>query len=492
MKTLELRALVLGLSCALACGSAEGEGESNAASTESESSGSSESESSTETESGSETGESETGSETGEPEAPRPVLSSPAEAEDLDPDPDRVRIELSAAPFDYEVDGEPVEGWAYNGQIPGPTIRLKRGDTLTVNFTNELDNPTTVHWHGLHVPFEMDGVAWMGAPVLPGEQFEYSFTVDQAGTYWYHPHVDTDRQLDLGLYGAIVVEDPDEPLVDRELVVLFDSWGEFEADNDQDGGHHGLDGSQLEWTANGLVDPVFPATAGERVRVRTINVANAGYVELEWPQMRQIASDQGLLPELEQPASVVLAPSDRADGEWLMSAGFEVLALPHSLLGVPTFGETERLFEVVVEDEGPAPDPLDWPFSGELPTPDPGWTDIIYVFHGDPHTGKWTINGELFPDITIETLPRDEWAVIELRNISQTAHPFHLHGMAFEVLSVDGEVPEFRVIEDSFDVAPYSIVRLGLLPDNVGDWMAHCHILPHVEGGMMTVLRVDP
>lgn len=445
----------------------------------------------TETDGDAETGEPDLPTPDMPAEVPRPELGSPAEAEDLDPDPDVVRVELTAAPFRYEIDGETVDGWAYNGQIPGPTIRLKRGDTLVVDFHNGLGNDTTVHWHGLHVPFEMDGVTWMGAPVEPGGEFTYTFTVDQAGTYWYHPHVDTERQLDLGLYGVIVVEDPAEPTPDEELIVVFDSWGEHLGDQSDGGSHHGLDGADLRWTANGLIDPVYPAEAGTTVRVRAVNVSNAGYVDLSWPDMRIVAADQGLLADPETPESAAIVPSDRVDGEWSIADGFDVVARPFSLLGEPTVGEDLRLFEVTVDAPGEPPEALDWPFDGAEPTPDPGYTDVLYAFHGDPHTGNWTINGELFPDITIESLDLDSWSVIELRNVSQTAHPFHLHGHAFEVLSVDGEPPPFRRLEDTFDVAPYSIVRLGLLADNPGWWMAHCHILPHVEGGMMTVLHVE-
>ncbi len=444
------------------------------------------------------TGDSADGTtETGTPEDlppadPRPQLPSPAEAEDLDPDPSVVRVALTAAPHRYQVGDETVEGWAYNEQVPGPTIRIQRGQTLVVEFENGLDADTTIHWHGLHVPFEMDGVTWQGAAVQPGETFTYTFQIDQAGTYWYHPHVDTDRQVDLGLYGVIVVEDPIEPATDRELVVVFDSWGEHAHDSAEDHDHGGLDGTSIEWTANGLRDPVFPATAGERVRVRAVNATNAGYLELSWPQMRHIASDQGLLSALAQPDSVVLAPGDRMDGEWLVGEGFDVITRPFSLLGEPAVGEDVRLFEVTVDEPGDPPPGLPYPFDGALPTPDPGFTDVLYAFHGDPHTGNWTINGELFPDVTIEQLVPDSWSVIELRNISQSAHPFHLHGHAFEVLSVDGVTPAVRRLEDALDVAPFSIARVGLLPDNPGDWMAHCHILPHVDGGMMTVLRVAP
>lgn len=454
------------------------------------SSSSSESESTSTT--GTETSTTEE-SETGMPDLPtepeRPELTSPAEAEDLDPDPNIVRVALTAAPLRYEIDGEPVDGWAYNGQIPGPTIRVRRGDTLIVEFHNGLPDDTTIHWHGLRVPFAMDGVTWQAAPVGPGEDFEYSFEIDQAGTYWYHPHVDSERQVDLGLYGAIVVEDPAEPVADRELVVVLDAWGELDEDEDEDE-LHGHGDVALDWTVNGLHEPVFFATAGERIRVRVVDVSNTGYADLTWPQLRQIASDQGLLSALAQPESAVLAPGDRADFEWLIGSSFEVVNRPFSLLGAPAVGEPMRLFDVAVDAPGEPPAPLAWPFDGATPTPDPGWSDIVYALHGDPHTGIWTINGELFPDVTIETVALGEWSILELRNISQTAHPFHLHGQTFEVLSIDGIAPAVRRLEDTIDVAPYSIVRIGLLPDNPGDWMAHCHILPHAHG-MMTVLRVN-
>ena len=458
--------------------------------TESDSESTSESSESSSTESE----ESEESGESGTPDLPiepeRPELSSPAEAEDLDPDPNIVHVELTAAPLTYEIDGEPVDGWAYNGQIPGPTIRLQRGNTLIVDFHNDLDDDTTIHWHGLRVPFEMDGVTWMTDPVGPGEDFQYTFPIDQAGTYWYHPHIDSDRQVDLGLYGVLVVEDPAEPIADRELIVVLDAWGEHEDHEDGEEELHDHGDIALDWTVNGLHDPVFFADAGETIRVRFVDASNTGYARLTWPSLRHIASDQGLLAALALPGSTVLAPGDRADFEWLIGDSFEVINRPFSLLGAPAVGDPIRLFDVIVDSPDEPPDPLAWPFNGATPTPDPGWSDIVYALHGDPHTGLWTINGEQFPDITIETLTLGQWSIIELRNISQTAHPFHLHGQAFEILSIDGDTPPVRRLEDTIDVAPYTIVRIALTPDNPGDWMAHCHILPHAHG-MMTVLRMS-
>jgi FtsP/CotA-like multicopper oxidase with cupredoxin domain len=419
------------------------------------------------------------------PEEPRPEFASPAEAEDLDPDPDVVRVELTAAPYEYEIDGETIQGYAYNGQVPGPTIRAKHGDTVIIDFQNELGMPTTVHWHGLHVPFEMDGVTWMGSPVESGESFEYSFTVEQSGSYWYHPHFDTAHQADLGLYGAFIVEDPDDPAVDEELVMLLDGWGENEAPDI----HH--EGSIVNWTINGLVDPVHRPAAGTSLRLRVIDVANAGYLQLEWPQMRRIGSDQGLLPALDEPEKVILSPGDRFDAE--LSVGSETIDLlnnEYSLFG-PVGGKAYRLMSIEPEGSASAPESLEWPFSAALPTPDPGYADIVYTLMGDTDAGAWSINGELFPDVTIESVSLGDEAIIEVRNISASQHPFHLHGYAFEVLSRNGEAPLFAEFEDTINVDIAETLRLRILANNPGDWMAHCHILQHAEEGMMTVLRVE-
>ena len=158
------------------------------------------------------------------PLADPPVWSNPEEAEDLDSDPNIVRVELTAKAREFVINDEIVQGFSYNAQTPGPTIRLQKGNHLEVTLTNELDVETTIHWHGLHVPYEMDGVTWSQDPIAPGESFTYAFTVDQVGTYWYHPHFDTERQVDLGLYGLLIVEDPEAPKPDREVHVVFDSF----------------------------------------------------------------------------------------------------------------------------------------------------------------------------------------------------------------------------------------------------------------------------
>lgn len=418
---------------------------------------------------------------------PRPELTFPPELEDLDPAEGTVRVALEAALATHRVDGEDYAGYAYNGGLPGPTVRARVGDTVVVDFTNALDVETTVHWHGLAAPNAMDGATWVQAPIPPLQDYTYTLPVDRPGTFWYHPHMDVDHQVDRGLYGAFVVEDPAEPAVDRDLVLVFDTWGEVEVVDD-----HGLaTPDDQTWTVNGLVDPILRATGGERLRVRLVNASISSYLDLPTPG-RVIATDQGLAAGVEAPERLVLAPGDRAELEWLVGeTGWDLVTTPYTAAGGATWGHTQRLLSVEVEAPAAAPDPLDWGMSGEPPSDDPTWTDLTYVFSGGVDGASWLINGESWPDVTLETVPLGEPTIVEARNLSATEHPFHLHGNALEVLSVDGAPPAFRTVEDTFNLPIRSTVRFRLQPDNPGDWMLHCHLLQHEEGGMMTVLRVE-
>lgn len=410
---------------------------------------------------------------------------NPAEAEDLNPEEGAVRIELEAATQIYVIDGVDVSGYAYNRQNPGPTIRLQRGDHLEVELTNTLDVETTIHWHGLHVPYEMDGVTWTQDPIAPGETFTYAFTVNQVGTYWYHPHFDTERQVDLGLYGLIIVEDPAAPEPDHEVNIVFDAWGEWQPGDVHDHQSH-ID----NWTLNGLLSPSLAVDEGDVVHMRLLNASNVGYLDLSGA-FEQIGSDQGWLPTPQSPASLVLTPGDRAELSW--SVGADALQLthqPYALHGGPTYGASQTLFSFEVSPNGAGKTHLEWPTLGLPQSPDSLQVDLTYVFQGDDSSGTWMINGEIFPEVTVEQLALDSTATIELRNISAAEHPFHLHGHAFEVLSVNDVVPTYTRIEDTINLKIRDRIRIRLLADNPGYWMTHCHILPHAHGGMMTVLQV--
>lgn len=455
----------------------------------------------------------------------------PADAVDLNPDPDIVEIALRPQRHLYQVGYRTVQGYGFNGQVPGPTIRMQKGQLLRVRYENGIDAPSTVHWHGVDAPFEMDGVTWKGKPIMPGESFVYEFRVQQSGTFWYHPHFDTQRQVDLGLYGALVVSDPAEPRADYDLVMFFDVWNEIEGshisperpsgggggDSGDHGGHgqghfagstpwqddgHGDHGEgpgpgqtpgKVVWSVNNQIQPKLVLPEGKSVRARMINVSNMGYLKLYGLPGQRIASDQGLLAAPMSPEGLLLTPGDRADIGGIEGV-VEVKNRQYSMFGpgVDVLPESLRypVFSIEAGRPGSAP-ALAYPFSYQKPSEDPLVTDVLYTFQGDPRTGSWSINGERFPNITVKSIPLGKRSHIELRNISGSEHPFHMHGHPFEVLSVDGVAPLFRRIEDTWNVKNLQRVRIAVDAYNPGDWMTHCHILSHAEEGMMTVLRAE-
>ncbi len=466
--------------------------------------------------------------------APPAWVTSPREARDLDDAPDVLRVHLVATRMQLDLgDGVPVEGYGYaeraaDGTLgpagsPGPTLRARVGDTLVATLDNTLDVPTTIHWHGVAAPESMDGAGWMDAAIAPGESFTYTVPLTRAGTFWYHPHVDVARQVDLGLQGFLVVEDPAEPVLD-ELLLDFDTWGEgpgvatTEPDTaatrrrteraartggDTGMGHGGGDphvdtSGTARWSVNGRLDAAVLLPAGRPVRARLLNASNTAWLDLRPPEgatLRVLADDQGLRGDAEEVPRVVLSPGDRAEVEvrvptGTVGAAFTWSAAPFALAGGEALGASVPVVRFSADGGADADTPASWRFTGALPTPDPGRTDLAYVLTGDTHTDSWRINGEVWPDVTPAQVPLGAELVIEVRNLSATRHPFHVHGHRFEILSIDGGVPVTQTWADTVDVGIRGRVRLRMVADNPGRWMVHCHVLGHEAAGMMTRLDV--
>ncbi|MDH5674996.1 MAG: multicopper oxidase family protein [Myxococcales bacterium] len=236
-------------------------------------------------------------------------------AEDKDPDANVVEIDLVAEETEVEYEpGVKTRVWAYNGSVPGPTIEAKVGDKLIVNFTNRLPEPTTVHWHGVESPAHMDGSNMAQLPVAAdGGSFRYEMTLTTAATYWYHPHITTHVQVEMGLHGALVVRDPDEDaaleLPEDELLLLFDDIllddaGQVAPPYPDDPIRkatmqlNGREGDLLLINGRPAGDTI-PVVAGVPVRMRAINVANSRFFRLSMPgqTLYRIGGDSGLIAE---------------------------------------------------------------------------------------------------------------------------------------------------------------------------------------------------
>jgi FtsP/CotA-like multicopper oxidase with cupredoxin domain len=239
-------------------------------------------------------------------------------AEDLDPAPDVVEVELEAREAEVELaPGRRVSMWTYNGMLPGPQIEANAGDTVRIRFQNSLPEATTIHWHGVRVPAAMDGTHVAQAPIEPGEQFTYEFVVPDAGTFWYHPHIRSDEQVERGLYGSFVVRGMDEPSTTSERVVVLDDllvdedWRLEPFDSAQ--AMVGRQGNLI--LSNGRAHPVADVAAAGLHRIRFINAANARYFRLALPGHRliQIGTDGGLLERPQERDEILLVPGERAD-----------------------------------------------------------------------------------------------------------------------------------------------------------------------------------
>jgi FtsP/CotA-like multicopper oxidase with cupredoxin domain len=423
--------------------------------------------------------------------------------------------------------------WCYGGTVPGPEIRVRQGDPLRIAVENALNEETTVHWHGLRVPNAMDGVPHLTqAPIAPGETFTYEFDAVDAGTFWYHPHQRSFEQVGRGLYGALIVEEANPPRVDRELVWVLDDWRltQDAAISDDFGGFHDMShagrlGNTV--TINGRVPDALPVRAGERIRLRLINAANARIFALDFGDLapQVIALDgQPVTTHAAPGGRVVLGPAMRAD---LM---LDVTAAPGATISVIDrfFAQDAYTLVDLTVAETPLRDTaLDWSMelpSNPLPEPDiararrhevtftggmmggmierqmglSGGSGMGGMMGGGMMNrmhdgGIWFVNGVAAEGHILDpmlTLERDASHVIAMTNATAFHHPIHLHGHSFRVISRNGTPTAHREWQDTVLMAPRERVEIAFVADNPGDWMFHCHILEHQAGGMMGVIRV--
>ncbi len=451
------------------------------------------------------TGEAETGAFANPPEA-----CGYEPAVDLDPADDVVEVDLRAEPMPWDP-GTGVllaDGLAYNGLVPGPVIEVERGQTLRVNFTNGLDADTTVHWHGLRVPDEMDGAIRMLDMVMPGHSFTYEFEIQDTGFYWYHPHMATEQDLERGLYGTIISRHPDEPRVECELPIvlddiLLDNDGQIEPKDTEHGQLMGRLGNLL--LTNGQTDRRVEVKAGEPTLLRWVNAANARFWDLsiEGHTMQIVATDGGWLTKPFEVDHVQIAPGERlivavefdgnaGDEFQLMNARVRLHDHEAEMSEIDPLGEDPNpVMTFVVGAEAGTPVELALPTDDAPTLSDPGTTAHQWVLDEVMEDGIVTIDGYSYPDVPLLTLPGPVLTAFEVRNDSEMHHPFHLHGNRFQVVDVDGVATDYTGWKDTFDVPPFATVRILSELDNPGEWMYHCHILEHAELGMAGFMTVE-
>jgi FtsP/CotA-like multicopper oxidase with cupredoxin domain len=419
--------------------------------------------------------------------------------------------------------------WAYDGTVPGPELRVRKGDPLRLVVNNKLGEDTTVHWHGVRLPNAMDGVPGLTQkPIRPGESFSYEFTPPDAGTFWYHPHADTLQQIGRGLAGALIVQEREPIAVDRDLLWFIEDW-RLDDDgriapgfgNRMEAGMSGRIGNTV--TVNGRVPNRVSVKAGERVRLRIVNAALAriGGFRFEGHRPVVIAYDgQPCDPHTLDGGRLVLGPAMRADliidmngkpgqiyrviDDFYQDLAFTLVdlayaserpardhspdapaRLPANPLPEPDLAAAER-HEIALQ--GGMMGGMGMMASGNMMMGGMGMTGMggaTWAMNGMSMTGD---GQPTMPPIL--TLRKGQSCVLALRNETAWWHPMHLHGHSFRVINRNGKPNPLREWRDTVLVPPREAVEIAFVADNPGDWMFHCHVTDHQEAGMMSVIRV--
>ena len=373
----------------------------------------------------------------------------------------------------------------------------------------------------------MDGVPHLTqTPIAAnGGKFVYEFALPDAGTFWYHPHTRSHEQVARGLSGVLIVEEPEPPKVDRDITWVLDDWrlqrdaqvaGNF--GNMHDASHAGRFGNTV--TVNGVIPESETVRAGERIRLRLVNVANARTFGLEFadhdPQIVAI-DGQPVEPHRPDDGIVIVGAAMRVDLMLDMSgkpgAKYQVIDRYYQR-------RQYRLLDLAYSDQAPLRDsPLDAGISlpaNPLPEPDVKNAERHQVVLAGGAMGRmrsgivqgkqtpirdmvrqglvWTVNGIAERGHTPEplfTLKRNRSYVFEMLNDTSWEHPMHLHGHSFRVLTRNGAPVPRRPWQDTVLLQPDDRVEVAFVADNPGDWMFHCHILEHLAAGMMSVVRVS-
>ncbi len=437
-------------------------------------------------------------------------------------------VKLTASVSDVDLgDKKSFKAWMYNGQVPGPEIRIKEGETLRVVLKNNLPEGTTIHWHGLPVRNKMDGVPYVTQrPIPPGEHFVYEFKVTPPGTYVYHSHAS--YQLDRGLYGALIVEPKkEEKNYDKEYVLMLEDWAHVDGGGPEASkmgrarpgmGMTGMmirrpvSGQPLQeplydtYTINGKIFealPPFKVKKGDRVRLRIINPSSSTIYTLRIAGHFLVITHSDGRPVLPVEVDALrVGMGERYDleliannpGKWNIYnirdgspvSGWILGTLLYEGIKSKSYNDDNKtrfrisdysLLEGVDE---------------RYVKPVSGSVDRIFrmTLSGGMMSPYWTINGRVYPNSDDYSVRIGEKVRLEYFSMSMMAHPMHLHGHFFEVVDT-GRVTGVRIKKDTIIIPPHmGRGAVEFIADNLGIWFHHCHNLYHMEAGMANLIKI--
>jgi FtsP/CotA-like multicopper oxidase with cupredoxin domain len=445
---------------------------------------------------------------------------------------DTGQLELRAKITEYPLPGEPYAAsklWLYDGSLPGPEIRVRKGDLVRIRFINELDEPTSIHWHGIRIKNAMDGVSGLTQdPVEPGQSFDYEFEVPDSGTFWYHAHNKSWQQVARGLYGPLIVED-EVPAFDRnhDITLMMDDWrldqnGQLHLASLGDVGdwsHAGRLGNFI--TVNGQLEPSFKLNRGEDYRLRLINACNARVLIISPAALgaKILGFDGFDLTEPLEPQfdTLPIAPAQRVDllvrGETLDPARLNDVGDFALQELTQTTAYSMAKFEFLEPTNGVQKATSISLSPNAIPVPDlDNAVDVTLDMTGGAmgrtegltyqgrqlninemfDTGQvWAFNG--VANLADQPLFRVERGqTIRLKTLNRTGwiHGMHVHGHHFRILSRQREELVKDAWRDTFLIDGDETVEIAFVADNPGKWLLHCHMLEHAAGGMNTWFEV--
>lgn len=430
-----------------------------------------------------------------------------------------LEIDLEASESLVNLQEEQAYLLTYNGQIPGPRLEAQPGDKVRIHFTNNLNQPTNIHYHGLHIPIIGNGDN-VFLKIEPGKKLTYEFTIPEnhsSGTFWYHPHLHglVAEQLFGGLAGLFVVRDdldeiPELKSAQEEFIVLQD-FGIGDRNRRLDSAHMSLMmGRQGDLiTVNGKINPSINLAKGGLLRLRILNASPSRFYRLaiENHSFYQIAADGHSLNQPIEVNEILLTPGQRADVlvKCDQEGGqYALLNLPYNrgsmgMMGNGMMGRSNSDDPIALAtiNYQSTVDSLSLPTKLALISalPEPQTVRRFELNHGmSPRMGMaFLINGEYYQHDRINTEVQlntvEDW---EILNTGVMDHPFHIHGNAFQVISRNNQLESLPAWRDTVLVKRGEIVRIRIpFKDFAGKTVYHCHILDHEDLGMMGNLVIS-
>jgi FtsP/CotA-like multicopper oxidase with cupredoxin domain len=398
-----------------------------------------------------------------------------------------------------------IQTIAYNGQVPGPLLRMKQGRELMVEIRNRSTDPEVVHWHGLSLPSGIDGAMEEGTPMIaPGANTRYSFTPGAAGFRWFHTHTFAGKNLRKGQYGGqhgfVMVDGGNEPgRFDREVFLNLHDWDGRDTSSDDGSMNPSYEVTTINGKMLGFGDPVR-VKKGERVLMHILNSSptEVHWVALAGHRFQVVALDGNTVPAPKVVEMLRLSPAERVSALVEMNA-----------FGVWILGEVRKHVQasgmgIVVEYAGASgkpmwiqPEALVWNYqqfaSSTVAQASPDVTRIELVFDskflGHGNEELWRINGRSYPHTAEPILKQGQRYRLVLKNASMDDHPMHLHRHLFEVRKVSGSPEMTGLIKDVLLVPSKTTAEIEFTADNPGRSLFHCHQQNHMDRGFMMVFR---